>query len=630
MSFQNKSAARTKRMQSLLETHCKNVAKNIKKVMDAAEDLKLMEEAEEIEWIKQESEEMKQQIGNRNIFLAKQCSTTVKDLLETVQAKDPEKFVLAAKEAGNTLTALINFASALGIKVDTLREATYKFILTARETFQGKRGSLELLEKQKNDVAGAIRSVVIGASALDTEPIVRARLLQEEKELRENGENTPDTAQPTKTVPGTNPSAEKKNESPGTGKKKLRLTKEQLEILRHHLQEKKGNNSKTQKTPRHRPKPKVPPKPKPAPKRDLADFSKHIGKIVGLQHRMRAWHRVRQVREISLEYLTHDGSERMRKRNMAMWEILSTERTYVNQLEELDRTIIQPLKSEQFSFITEAQIDMLFSNIESILCLNIQLLEAMELRMDAWPGEQHFADILIEKAPVLRLYGEYINSYDRQLEVWSKLEVKKPQFKEWAKSQSIAILNYLILPVQRIPRYEILLRSLKKFTPKEHVDYGNILKALAKVQELNEQTDKNKRKKDNLKNLTEISRCVSGFSSLLVAHRQFLREGAVDVIFPGKKREEKLYAYLFSDIFLLTKPKKGTTVDNRQKCKYRHCLYFKAGCTIDGNTSGNSFKLDDKSASSRIYTVTPADGLQGWLKDFQQALDERGWRKILY
>jgi len=299
------------------------------------------------------------------------------------------------------------------------------------------------------------------------------------------------------------------------------LTREQLEILRLHLQQKKGGLST--RTPRLRgPKPKPPPKP--APKYELAKYEKDVPKITQLQRKIKSWYRIHRFKEIAMEFLTADGSEKQRKRNMALWEVVSSETVYVHQLEELDRTIIQPLKAESHSFITENQIDMLFSNIESILCLNGQLLEAMKDKMDMWPSEQRFADIFIKKAPVLRLYGEYINNYGRQLEVWNSLEAKKPQFKEWTKQQSkVSLTNYLILPVQRIPRYEILLQSLLRYTDKDHADHKNILAALKKVEELNVLADAKKKEEDNRKTLTEIQQSFSGGPSLLVAHRFFFK-----------------------------------------------------------------------------------------------------------
>jgi hypothetical protein len=47
---------------------------------------------------------------------------------------------------------------------------------------------------------------------------------------------------------------------------------------------------------------------------------------------------------------------------------------YVNNLEELEKRIISPLKASSHSFISEKEVGVLFSNLESITCLNIQVL----------------------------------------------------------------------------------------------------------------------------------------------------------------------------------------------------------------------------------------------------------------
>ena len=47
---------------------------------------------------------------------------------------------------------------------------------------------------------------------------------------------------------------------------------------------------------------------------------------------------------------------------------------------------------------------------------------------------------------------------------------------EVVKRDMIPLLSYLILPVQRIPRYNMLLRDLVKQTEESHPDYENLSK----------------------------------------------------------------------------------------------------------------------------------------------------------
>lgn len=43
------------------------------------------------------------------------------------------------------------------------------------------------------------------------------------------------------------------------------------------------------------------------------------------------------------------------------------------------------------------------------------------------------------------------------------------------------LMNFLILPVQRLPRYVLLLRDLLKYTPEAHVDFEPLSKAVDKM-----------------------------------------------------------------------------------------------------------------------------------------------------
>lgn len=44
--------------------------------------------------------------------------------------------------------------------------------------------------------------------------------------------------------------------------------------------------------------------------------------------------------------------------------------------------------------------------------------------------------------------------------------------------------GFMIMPIQRIPRYELLLKELLKLTLEEHIDRPNIEKALTMVKEI--------------------------------------------------------------------------------------------------------------------------------------------------
>ena len=56
--------------------------------------------------------------------------------------------------------------------------------------------------------------------------------------------------------------------------------------------------------------------------------------------------------------------------------------------------------------------------------------------------------------------------------------------KENTECRGLDLLSYLIMPVQRLPRYVLLLSELRKNTSLKHADYKNIDKAVGGLEEV--------------------------------------------------------------------------------------------------------------------------------------------------
>lgn len=49
----------------------------------------------------------------------------------------------------------------------------------------------------------------------------------------------------------------------------------------------------------------------------------------------------------------------------------------------------------------------------------------------------------------------------------------------------------MVKPIQRLPKYVLLLRDLLKHTPKDHADYENIVKCLKSFEDINNANNEN-------------------------------------------------------------------------------------------------------------------------------------------
>jgi len=64
----------------------------------------------------------------------------------------------------------------------------------------------------------------------------------------------------------------------------------------------------------------------------------------------------------------------------------------------------------------------------------------------------------------------------------------------------------LIAPIQRIPRYNLLLKDLIKSTSDSHPDYQNLKAALALMQEVAGHVNNSMKTSDNFKTLLSIEK----------------------------------------------------------------------------------------------------------------------------
>ena len=68
----------------------------------------------------------------------------------------------------------------------------------------------------------------------------------------------------------------------------------------------------------------------------------------------------------------------------------------------------------------------------------------------------------------------------------------------------------LIMPVQRIPRYNLLLSDLLRKTPHDHPDHNNIAQALHSFEDVMQYLDANITKAENVKKFMAMTKIKGG------------------------------------------------------------------------------------------------------------------------
>ena len=75
----------------------------------------------------------------------------------------------------------------------------------------------------------------------------------------------------------------------------------------------------------------------------------------------------------------------------------------------------------------------------------------------------------------------------------------------------LQLSDFLIMPVQRLPRYSLLLGQLQKVTPKGHLDYKLISKAINAIDEVSTHLDKSIKVANDASFIQKISVAMTDF-----------------------------------------------------------------------------------------------------------------------
>ena len=95
---------------------------------------------------------------------------------------------------------------------------------------------------------------------------------------------------------------------------------------------------------------------------------------------------------------------------------------------------------------------------------NQELLQSLTGRMDKWDEEDgRISDIFLQLVPYLRMYTQYVNNLNVAMTTLDECKRKSKQFVAFLDTKlkttkGLDIGSFLIMPVQRIPRYVLLLK----------------------------------------------------------------------------------------------------------------------------------------------------------------------------
>eukprot|EP01080_Neovahlkampfia_damariscottae_P010376 gene10376-2905_t len=288
--------------------------------------------------------------------------------------------------------------------------------------------------------------------------------------------------------------------------------------------------------------------------------------IADIQRAFRRKLQTQQFIDIVPRFQKSDISKKLKERNQIIREFVKTEQSYVNGLSELKKYYIDPLRHNLMDTkvkkkkMTENDMNTIFGNAEHILTVHQVFLVGLNLRLSEWPMCN------IE-------YISYVNSYDDAVDRLREIRKSSNDFEKLCQAMkkkttgNLDLQSLIILPVQRLPRYILLLRELIKNTDKSHVDYQNLISAKLKIEQVTKEINEKKRQHEHGQLVKRVSKDLD-IVDLDIEKRTFIHEDLVNLTIQivGQKKPEyekrQFLIFLFEDLLIFFKVKGSGSVMN--------------------------------------------------------------------
>lgn len=248
------------------------------------------------------------------------------------------------------------------------------------------------------------------------------------------------------------------------------------------------------------------------------------------------------------------------KRARIVQEMLESEEKYVNFLSILVEHGLNPLRDEKV--LSETEIRTIFSNVDSILKFHRIFLEDLKTRVSDWKPESLITTVFTQYYQYFRLYVEFVNNFEASDGLLNRLlrrntRLVKQQDKILQKTGKLDFASLLIMPVQKVPRYVLLLKEYQRKLNPSHPEEKVIVETIDNMEKISSHINTSKRDSEQ-----RAKAVLLGEGRILGYHKEVLKPGRdykdeidIHIIYNGGT--VRACAVIWSDVIMICKPKDG-------------------------------------------------------------------------
>jgi hypothetical protein len=314
------------------------------------------------------------------------------------------------------------------------------------------------------------------------------------------------------------------------------------------------------------------------------------------------------------------------KRDNIAKEILTSEQSYLRSMTIMIELFQKPMlqKAQQGGIgLTVEHVNTIFGDIENILKVNTVLLQDLIKRMQNWSESQKVGDIMLRLIPFLKMYSQYTERYEnvlRLLEELSKNEAIANYLMELHTHplcKGLDLRSYLIMPIQRIPRYRLLLQDLVNNTPETHVDYVDLKNCLEKITQVADEINKASIFYKQRQKMLQLQKKLDKLQ-IIEPGRTFIKEGDLTKI--CRKDRRRRHFILFNNL-LVYAIQLPTGKYGSERSFPLTSVFIKDLADDESRNLFNAFQISTESKSYVVLATTPEEKAD-WMNAIANAIQQ--------
>ncbi|XP_076813799.1 FYVE, RhoGEF and PH domain-containing protein 2-like [Clavelina lepadiformis] len=332
-------------------------------------------------------------------------------------------------------------------------------------------------------------------------------------------------------------------------------------------------------------------------------------------------------KQASVVSVKHSTSDSGKKLHSIAKELLTTEVVYVEILHLLDQIFHKAVRARDV--IPKADVDKIFGHVSAIYQFHSTfLLPQLKERLENWDIKPRIGDILMQAAPFLKMHSQYMRHFEDSSSVLEAWLEKSSEFTEIIKTieglptcKSLSLQHHMLAPVQRIPRYKLLLEDYVKRLPGGATDKKDAETALALVADAAKHSNEDiSDKEKHLKLAKKLPNFTNADFDIAAVARKLLKEGPMKKIDDFEDKQQDSYLFLFSDVVVDCVPPQ---ILQRNSYKVRTKIDLDGVHVYKVETSDDSFGFCVHGMKQYIeFGTRTSDEQNEWIREVEEAVQE--------